>query len=340
VSLTGPVRTASVVVAVVVTWQRLHLLQEALPAVLGQDRRPDVVVVVDNASGDGTAEWVSSAHPDVDLLVLGVNTGGAGGFAAGLGRALDEHGADLVWLLDDDTVPAPGALGELVRAWESFEVRPSLVASRVVWRDGRDHPMNTPRPAPWRALPPAAALRVQGACSSAPRPSCRSWSTATSCGRSDCRSPTTSCGTTTSSSRRACCVAGWGCSCPRASSSTARRGSAGPTSTPGERFYFEVRNKVWTFLRSDGLLLPERALYAASTLQRWLRTAQRSPDRAVLRSPRPGGCGTPCAAAPAHRAGARRGRGRPCLTGPCATARLSSSQALARALDVHREVAA
>ena len=42
--------------------------------------------------------------PEVTLHTLPTNTGGAGGFAAGLAFALAD-GADLVWLMDDDTVP-------------------------------------------------------------------------------------------------------------------------------------------------------------------------------------------------------------------------------------------
>ncbi|MFL6287932.1 MAG: glycosyl transferase, partial [Actinomycetes bacterium] len=51
---------------------------------------------------------------------------------------------------------------------------------------------------------------------------------------------------------------------------------------PGDRFYFEVRNKVWTFTRSTGLRPREKALYAGSTIRRWVRTFAASDDRGVL----------------------------------------------------------
>src|SRR4029079_11151430 len=51
---------------------------------------------------------------------------------------------------------------------------------------------------------------------------------------------------------------------------------------PGDRFYFEVRNKVWTFTRSNGLRPREKALYAGSSLRRWVRTLAASEDRSVL----------------------------------------------------------
>ena len=48
---------------------------------------------------------------------------------------------------------------------------------------------------------------------------------------------------------------------------------------PGERFFYEVRNKVWLFTRSRGLRPAEKAVYGASTLRRWARTFARSEDR-------------------------------------------------------------
>ena len=51
---------------------------------------------------------------------------------------------------------------------------------------------------------------------------------------------------------------------------------------PGERFYYEVRNKVWTFTRSDGLAPKEKILYGGSTVRRWARTFAASGRRGVL----------------------------------------------------------
>jgi rhamnopyranosyl-N-acetylglucosaminyl-diphospho-decaprenol beta-1,3/1,4-galactofuranosyltransferase len=59
----------------------------------------------------------------------------------------------------------------------------------------------------------------------------------------------------------------------------------GSTDTdPGERFFYEVRNKIW-MLKSSAPLGPlERVLYGGSTLRRWARTFARSRDRGVLRA--------------------------------------------------------
>jgi GT2 family glycosyltransferase len=162
---TEPVAPAAAprVVVVVVTWNRRELLAEAMHAVTTQVPPPDAVVVVDNASSDGSQRFVVDQYPDADLVRLETNTGGAGGFAAGVDRALRVHRADLVWLLDDDTVPEPGALSALLDARERHPgVTPTLLASRVLWTNGRDHPMNTPRPKPLAGRAEKAAARRVG----------------------------------------------------------------------------------------------------------------------------------------------------------------------------------
>ena len=142
-------RDPPVVAAVVVTCNRRQLLLEALAAVDAQSRAPDAVIVVDNASADGTAAAVRRHYPSVRLAGLTRNTGGAGGFACGTALALASD-ADLIWFMDDDTVPSAGALRALLAARERYPAEPpALVASRVIWTDGRDHPMNTPRRKPF-----------------------------------------------------------------------------------------------------------------------------------------------------------------------------------------------
>ena len=102
-----PDHAARRIVAVVVTYNRRALLQRLLDRLVDQPELAEVLVV-DNASTDGTGAWLASSPQGakVQVRTQPVNTGGAGGFHDGLAWAL-ERGADLVWLLDDDGLREP-----------------------------------------------------------------------------------------------------------------------------------------------------------------------------------------------------------------------------------------
>jgi GT2 family glycosyltransferase len=70
-------------------------------------------IVVDNGSTDDSVARIKAAHSDVLLLNSGKNLGFAGGNNIGIRHAL-AHGADYVWLLNNDTKAAPDALSALV----------------------------------------------------------------------------------------------------------------------------------------------------------------------------------------------------------------------------------
>jgi GT2 family glycosyltransferase len=281
------------VVAVVVAHDRRELLAHALHALADQTAPLARVVVVDNASTDGSAEvarGVAAARGlPLDLLALPRNTGGAGGFAAGLARALHGRDPHLVWLMDDDTVPTPTALAELLaaRARRAAAAGPGapppvLLASRVVWHDGREHPMNTPRTRPGVRR---AEARLAAAAGAAPVRS----------------ASFVSCLVDAAAVRRAGLpVAAYflwnddfefttrllrraaGLHVPASVVVHRTRVFGGTDADPGPRFRYEVRNKLWMLTRSGSLAPWEKALYGASTLRRWARTVARSSARGVL----------------------------------------------------------
>ena len=128
------------VCAVIVTYNRKALLRECLKAVLSQTRPPDHVLVVDNASTDGTPEMLQEEFPQVEVLRLPENQGGAGGFHEGMKRAY-EQGFDWLWLMDDDTIPKAKALEALLEAARlPLDPRPRVLASRQLLPNGLPHP--------------------------------------------------------------------------------------------------------------------------------------------------------------------------------------------------------
>ncbi len=104
------------IIAVVVTFNRRALVQRLVHR-LRETPGLAEVLVVDNASTDGTREWLAeeAARPGTSLVTVALpdNRGGAGGFHAGLGEAVD-RGAGLVWLMDDDGIPGLECLERLL----------------------------------------------------------------------------------------------------------------------------------------------------------------------------------------------------------------------------------
>lgn len=124
--------------AVVVTYNRAGLLLECMAALLAQSRPIDRIILIDNASTDGTADLLKSHgyldHPLVDYVRLSSNTGGAGGFHEGVRRGM-AGGYDWLWLMDDDAEPAIDA----VERMSDHFARPEIagIANLPIGLDGR-----------------------------------------------------------------------------------------------------------------------------------------------------------------------------------------------------------
>ncbi|WP_188358848.1 glycosyltransferase family 2 protein [Rothia aerolata] len=270
------------VTAVVVTYNRMDLLPKTLAGLAAGRLRPDQVVIINNASTDGTADYLESLNYEIplDIVHLSKNMGGAGGFTVGIDRALCRHRADLVWVMDDDTEPTESTLAESVRAWKDYSAstgqRPAFVASRVLWTDGKDHPMNTPRTmfgASTRLHRRAAAVGARPIRSASfvsvmmdaavmrrvglPIADFFIWN--------DDFEYTTRLG----HHRRAI----------SANESVAYHHTKQRENTdanPGPRFYNDVRNKLWLFCRRRTLTPLEKFLYGGSTARLWISTLLRT----------------------------------------------------------------
>lgn len=91
-------------VVVVLSFNKRHQTLRCLESVRRLRYRPLKVLVVDNASTDGSAESVAAEYPEVDLLRSPVNRGAAGGRNLGIGYARDRYRPAYVLFLDDDAV--------------------------------------------------------------------------------------------------------------------------------------------------------------------------------------------------------------------------------------------
>lgn len=129
---------ATTVWATVVTRDRLNILQDCIQALRAQTRPPNVILVIDNDSSDGTENWLRT-QKDIQVIRQ-ANTGSAGGQYRAFKTAY-EGGADWIWTMDDDVYPAKNALEELLLA-STRDLKITLLASKVIASDGTS--MNVP----------------------------------------------------------------------------------------------------------------------------------------------------------------------------------------------------
>lgn len=131
------------VIAVVVTYNRKELLKEAIEALLNQEYENCDILVVDNASTDGTKEYIDELlkNTRVHYENTGANLGGAGGFNYGMKRAV-ELGYEYIWIMDDDTIPYKESLKELINADNILQGNYGYLSSVALWKDGKPCKMN------------------------------------------------------------------------------------------------------------------------------------------------------------------------------------------------------
>jgi GT2 family glycosyltransferase len=109
--------------AVVVTYNSAEAVARSLPALLGQLSPADEVIVVDNASADGTADLVRKLVPIATVIRNDANTG----FAAAANRGAEAASGDVLVFLNPDAVVQPGFREAIVRpfadgrAWDAWQ---------------------------------------------------------------------------------------------------------------------------------------------------------------------------------------------------------------------------
>lgn len=120
---------------VIITCNRRTELLRTLDQLAAVPEHPRVIVA-DNASTDGTARAVRTAHPWVDVMVLDRNAG-----AAGRNIAVDAAEEDYIAFADDDTWWAPGSLARAADALDAHPAVASVTATIIVEPAGVEDPV-------------------------------------------------------------------------------------------------------------------------------------------------------------------------------------------------------
>ena len=98
-------------------WNGIEILSECIDSLLKTNFESFEIIVVDNASSDGSQEWIKSNHPNINLLENDQNHGYAGGCNRGAKIA---NGKYLIFL-NNDTVQEPMWLDHLIQEIESHD---------------------------------------------------------------------------------------------------------------------------------------------------------------------------------------------------------------------------
>lgn len=117
---------------VVVNFNGKKFLEECLSSLERQTFRDFEVILVDNGSSDGSAEFVRSRFPAIILVGTGKNLGFAGGTNAGIRRAL----GDFIFTLNNDTVADPRLLEEIVTPMLA-DPGVGMCGAKMIFPDGR-----------------------------------------------------------------------------------------------------------------------------------------------------------------------------------------------------------
>jgi GT2 family glycosyltransferase len=119
---------------IIPTYNGWHLLAPCLDAVARQTRRPDEVIVVDDASTDGTPDLLRERYSWVRVLALPRNLG----FVGAVNHGIEVATGDVIALLNNDTEPEPGWLAALVAPLEE-DPQIGFCASKLLLFDRRDY---------------------------------------------------------------------------------------------------------------------------------------------------------------------------------------------------------
>ena len=122
------------VAIVIVNWNKKDFILNLLKSLEELNYDNYEIIVVDNASTDGSAEAIREAFPYVTLIINKENLGGTGGFNTGMRYAIENKDCKYIWLLDNDAEIEKDTLVALVNTMETDE-QIGIAGSRLVCKD-------------------------------------------------------------------------------------------------------------------------------------------------------------------------------------------------------------
>ncbi|MGK7368687.1 MAG: glycosyltransferase family 2 protein, partial [Candidatus Halalkalibacterium sp. M3_1C_030] len=131
-----PALTEPKVHIIILNWNGKEDTIECLNSLKALEYPNFEIVVVDNASSDGSVSEIKDKFPETTLLESEINRGYAGGNNIGLRYALN-HDSDYAWILNNDTVVDKNALGSLVKKMK-IDGSIGICGSRLVYYHDRE----------------------------------------------------------------------------------------------------------------------------------------------------------------------------------------------------------
>ncbi|OGC92170.1 hypothetical protein A3D85_03515 [Candidatus Amesbacteria bacterium RIFCSPHIGHO2_02_FULL_47_9] len=118
---------------IVLSWNSKKYISHCLDSLKKLDT-PSEVLVIDNQSTDGTADFVKKKYPKFIFIKNPANLGYAAGNNAGIKYALD-HEADFIWIVNPDVTVAPDSLSAFLSAAQKYP-RAGIFTPKIYFSPG------------------------------------------------------------------------------------------------------------------------------------------------------------------------------------------------------------